>query len=126
MIRRPPSSTRTDTLFPYTTLFRSNQWPVHVATDLDRPARRPDRGGEKPFWAALPLKPSTDAPMGRYRRPRSRDRRQMPCRLAPVSDQAEREMDQAAFERHGWPMAVDGWPPGMWGGGGDRRAWVGR
>src|SRR3546814_4435966 len=27
MIRRPPRSTRTDTLFPYTTLFRSN---VHV------------------------------------------------------------------------------------------------
>src|SRR3546814_20584554 len=25
MIRRPPSSTRTDTLFPYTTLFRSRQ-----------------------------------------------------------------------------------------------------
>src|SRR3546814_2642926 len=29
MIRRPPRSTRTDTLFPYTTLFRS------VATDQD-------------------------------------------------------------------------------------------
>src|SRR3546814_9562113 len=27
MIRRPPRSTRTDTLFPYTTLFRSAQWP---------------------------------------------------------------------------------------------------
>src|SRR3546814_20063903 len=26
MIRRPPRSTRTDTLFPYTTLFRSNYW----------------------------------------------------------------------------------------------------
>src|SRR3546814_5833675 len=26
MIRRPPRSTRTDTLFPYTTLFRSRQW----------------------------------------------------------------------------------------------------
>src|SRR3546814_9006444 len=25
MIRRPPRSTRTDTLFPYTTLFRSDQ-----------------------------------------------------------------------------------------------------
>src|SRR3546814_2198503 len=25
MIRRPPSSTRTDTLFPYTTLFRSQR-----------------------------------------------------------------------------------------------------
>src|SRR3546814_20549759 len=29
MIRRPPRSTRTDTLFPYTTLFRSDQgWQV--------------------------------------------------------------------------------------------------
>src|SRR3546814_2627630 len=26
MIRRPPRSTRTDTLFPYTTLFRSLRW----------------------------------------------------------------------------------------------------
>src|SRR3546814_10594820 len=26
MIRRPPRSTRTDTLFPYTTLFRSSIW----------------------------------------------------------------------------------------------------
>src|SRR3546814_7470123 len=26
MIRRPPRSTRTDTLFPYTTLFRSECW----------------------------------------------------------------------------------------------------
>src|SRR3546814_17763748 len=26
MIRRPPRSTRTDTLFPYTTLFRSEQY----------------------------------------------------------------------------------------------------
>src|SRR3546814_19557906 len=28
MIRRPPRSTRTDTLFPYTTLFRSPPWPA--------------------------------------------------------------------------------------------------
>src|SRR3546814_10543057 len=28
MIRRPPRSTRTDTLFPYTTLFRSSPWPA--------------------------------------------------------------------------------------------------
>src|SRR3546814_17471134 len=31
MIRRPPRSTRTDTLFPYTTLFRSNN-----AKNVDR------------------------------------------------------------------------------------------
>src|SRR3546814_9662874 len=30
MIRRPPRSTRTDTLFPYTTLFRSHAPPVHA------------------------------------------------------------------------------------------------
>src|SRR3546814_9835623 len=28
MIRRPPRSTRTDTLFPYTTLFRSHSGPL--------------------------------------------------------------------------------------------------
>src|SRR3546814_9711303 len=45
MIRRPPRSTRTDTLFPYTTLFRSaeNFQPVVApltrgATDLEFPA----------------------------------------------------------------------------------------
>src|SRR3546814_17647721 len=31
MIRRPPRSTRTDTLFPYTTLFRSPAAPAIVA-----------------------------------------------------------------------------------------------
>src|SRR3546814_18972365 len=30
MIRRPPRSTRTDTLFPYTTLFRSNGKVSHI------------------------------------------------------------------------------------------------
>src|SRR3546814_4059481 len=33
MIRRPPSSTRTDTLFPYTTLFRSPQPVQHQRAD---------------------------------------------------------------------------------------------
>src|SRR3546814_18965102 len=33
MIRRPPISTRTDTLFPYTTLFRSRM----VSTYIERP-----------------------------------------------------------------------------------------
>src|SRR3546814_12050144 len=32
MIRRPPRSTRTDTLFPYTTLFRS--WVAELLRDL--------------------------------------------------------------------------------------------
>src|SRR3546814_17519060 len=45
MIRRPPRSTRTDTLFPYTTLFRS---PIH-APRIDGTVvslhRRPGRRG---------------------------------------------------------------------------------
>src|SRR3546814_19896269 len=38
MIRRPPRSTRTDTLFPYTTLFRSC---------IGDPVRRPGRRGQQ-------------------------------------------------------------------------------
>src|SRR3546814_19576372 len=41
LIRRPPRSTRTDTLFPYTTLFRSNRLPRHPGRPGDRgPAAR--------------------------------------------------------------------------------------
>src|SRR3546814_7228047 len=36
MIRRPPISTRTDTLFPYTTLFRSDVYGVEYATERAR------------------------------------------------------------------------------------------
>src|SRR3546814_13757708 len=43
MIRRPPRSTRTDTLFPYTTLFRSrvaraqpDLWPARQSGTRDR------------------------------------------------------------------------------------------
>src|SRR3546814_1043932 len=51
MIRRPPRSTRTDTLFPYTTLFRSPiSWPItaaswswFLATLRSRCTRRPCR-----------------------------------------------------------------------------------
>src|SRR3546814_18215538 len=43
MIRRPPRSTRTDTLFPYTTLFRSALDPV-VGAHLDDPRRQELRG----------------------------------------------------------------------------------
>src|SRR3546814_7828648 len=40
MIRRPPRSTRTDTLFPYTTLFRSrcsDAWSLILAYDGGKP-----------------------------------------------------------------------------------------
>src|SRR3546814_5204366 len=43
MIRRPPRSTLTDTLFPYTTLFRS-LLPFSISTDLHR------RNVDGPVW----------------------------------------------------------------------------
>src|SRR3546814_9688908 len=42
MIRRPPRSTRTDTLFPYTTLFRSTLHELEEG-GLARPGRPHDR-----------------------------------------------------------------------------------
>src|SRR3546814_19490134 len=47
MIRRPPRSTRTDTLFPYTTLFRSVGAPsaLRISAEAARPRRvDPARG----------------------------------------------------------------------------------
>src|SRR3546814_8950039 len=44
MIRRPPRSTRTDTLFPYTTLFRSEDRTARRQYHADRPSRLPAPG----------------------------------------------------------------------------------
>src|SRR3546814_1730975 len=49
MIRRPPRSTRTDTLFPYTTLFRAA-----CAADRGFRRRAPGRGGSREGAAAAP------------------------------------------------------------------------
>src|SRR3546814_380575 len=57
MIRRPPRSTRTDTLFPYTTLFRSavpRSWKAAAGTDqghVPRPAHL-EHGAVLPRHAA--------------------------------------------------------------------------
>src|SRR3546814_12979093 len=64
MIRRPPRSTRTDTLFPYTTLFRS------VRGGLDQGGARDRRGISEP-QARRSVVPGTDlrdAQPGRRRR----------------------------------------------------------
>src|SRR3546814_14586767 len=68
MIRRPPRSTRTDTLFPYTTLFRSHgspgEWQA-FASYLNRPELqvygpllapdRPGYGGSEPHVVVASL-----------------------------------------------------------------------
>src|SRR3546814_2925302 len=59
MIRRPPISTRTDTLFPYTTLFRSRARRPRLGNPArhrpdppDRDLRLPRRHGRRPVRPA--------------------------------------------------------------------------
>src|SRR3546814_3355009 len=47
MLRRPPRSTRTDTLFPYTTLFRSAGQPWRRPEAQQAPHPRNPRGGHR-------------------------------------------------------------------------------
>src|SRR3546814_5156256 len=56
MIRRPPRSTRTDTLFPYTTLFRSEFAARYASTAAMRRWRR-SPAWQRPWPAAVPTAP---------------------------------------------------------------------
>src|SRR3546814_4086933 len=59
MIRRPPRSTRTDTLFPYTTRFRSCGIDCLATTGISRPCRQDRRATTK---AAVCLRRSAFSP----------------------------------------------------------------
>src|SRR3546814_9823851 len=61
MIRRPPRSTRTDTLFPYTTLFRSSQHRRHAVGADQMP--RADRHQHRPRLCHAPPRPRAPAPV---------------------------------------------------------------
>src|SRR3546814_8460895 len=69
MIRRPPRSTRTDTLFPYTTLFRSHRRRCRGPTGPGRRERAPGSRPRQPRGTAdaalrvrrLPLHPGLRA-----------------------------------------------------------------
>src|SRR3546814_9458247 len=73
MIRRPPRSTRTDTLFPYTTLFRSPPTAIarFDAVDGDPPAANAKLAGDAigHFIMARPTAiPCGSIALGRQRR----------------------------------------------------------
>src|SRR3546814_1521789 len=62
MIRRPPRSTRTDTLFPYTTLFRSpSNYPNIEAADM-MPIDATHEPSRK-SWVQSANSPDTDFPI---------------------------------------------------------------
>src|SRR3546814_16034075 len=90
MIRRPPSSTRTDTLFPYTTLFRSNgaarrrcaclaQIPGQgLSGSHERNPSARDVGGCEGAPTRLTCRPQMDAAFTAGRNPARRRRAQPP------------------------------------------------
>src|SRR3546814_283085 len=73
MIRRPPRSTRTDTLFPYTTLFLSNvgiapqiEVPMNISADSRMPARRPNTSASRPHTiepTVVPISATSASPL---------------------------------------------------------------
>src|SRR3546814_3230164 len=65
MIRRPPRSTRTDTLFPYTTLFRSGEPSTHLIKP--EPDRFPGLAANEAFCLALARAVGLDAAMAEWR-----------------------------------------------------------
>src|SRR3546814_15254216 len=76
MIRRPPRSTRTDTLFPYTTLFRSAH---EIGQDLHPVKQGIDIPMDVPFGGALRASPD-------HRRP---------CQIALADIEARSDADPA-------------------------------
>src|SRR3546814_4836598 len=63
MIRLPPRSTRTYTLFPYTTLFRSNCFSIFLMNSGSRPWAPRYLPAPLPAWAiAAPLTPVSPPP----------------------------------------------------------------
>src|SRR3546814_6425967 len=79
MIRRPPRSTRTDTLFPYTTLFRS--------------LRLGDRRAARPLGAEVELEP-------RHREGAVGAVRGLSLRSAGGEQGQQKDRQQAATEGH--------------------------
>src|SRR3546814_4179676 len=55
MIRRPPRSTRTDTLFPYTTLFRSKNASLVADANRDGRVERPTKQGSSVGFRAFAI-----------------------------------------------------------------------
>src|SRR3546814_1911731 len=111
MIRRPPRSTRTDTLFPYTTLFRSLRWED---VDCGVLISGPTGVGKTMFAGALARTcdcPLVSASLGEWqaaghlgdllkamRRTFDEARRCAPCIL--FIDEIDSFGDRAAFDSH--------------------------
>src|SRR3546814_15207414 len=109
MIRRPPRSTRTDTLFPYTTLFRS----AGAVVRHDAVARQHGKEGLGDVLAAPPL-PRPAEPRFHALQPRFLRLDEVVRRLAEEDSArqravrapfAARDLDEGAFAGPAWLLS---------------------
>src|SRR3546814_12004095 len=102
MLRRPPRSTRTDTLFPYTTLFRSAKAARPL---LSRPAPLRAAAARPQVPGALPppgrrMRGVRQSPRGaRPRRLRGGERRALSARHIRRPRRAAQHLTRRSFER---------------------------
>src|SRR3546814_17723177 len=90
MIRRPPRSTRTDTLFPYTTLFRSlGRLSGQIGLKVGIPCQLAPRLGEK-------MDARGEAPCHQYRVARE----DVPSAFSGYGDRADTQFARRAFDRN--------------------------
>src|SRR3546814_939397 len=98
MLRRPPTSTRTDPLFPYTTLFLSTIPAVPKRPDHTRhptPNRAPENTAKPPPATHITFQPTTPAKSDTPRHSKSINRHSLsasatPCQPQSVSPIADR------------------------------------
>src|SRR3546814_8399696 len=111
MIRRPPRSTRTDTLFPYTTLFRSGAAPIdpelpagHAYILAFRKSTRPNRGRREQVTGSYRQPPPP--PLGLSERPLVLFRRRddLKAERKAGGAQADRDRDAGHVERRPQPI----------------------
>src|SRR3546814_15081360 len=107
MIRRPPRSTRTDTLFPYTTLFRSpllvkflftsERLSIQVHPGDEAAQRAGYARGKEECWLILSADPNAELGVGlREKSDAATLRRAAPCRghaLVPEPDRKSTRLD---------------------------------
>src|SRR3546814_6084438 len=96
MIRRPPRSTRTDTLFPYTTLFRSDRRADGQPDVLVSGRESPDLRGvglfaanQKPSGRSPDYVRTTSSPLTSTATARSDSPRQGPATQTPPDSRSE-------------------------------------
>src|SRR3546814_2767273 len=94
MIRRPPRSTRTDTLFPYTTLFRSSLRRGELVEDDLANRLGFDRPANEHFDGIM-----IDEVAGRHQDRRSPGGRQVGDRLVPIGFSVVPELEKRRQDR---------------------------